>query len=124
MSDIIKSLGLKVYEATVNHSVGYELCAVVKVNELRAAFDKLPVVYCSKPDKENSHLWNHYETKGYDTHKARLLGVEKIVKEPLRMEFKTHLEAALYPGAEMSKIINAFAGKRVKVVVTEIQEGE
>lgn len=115
MSDIIKSLGLYIENEGLPG-------AYVSAHDLREALYKLPVVTgISYVDGEVA--WNNKPHEN-DTHKARLLGVEKIVKEPLRMEFKTHLEAALFPGAETSKIINAFAGKRVKLVVTEIQEGE
>ena len=38
-------------------------------------------VYCSKPDKQNSHLWSHFESKGYDTHQAILLNVQEIKRE-------------------------------------------
>ncbi len=112
--DIVKELGLKPSYAGLFCGNAEVVC----VQDLRSALDKLPVVYCSKPDEVNSHLWAHREASGYDTHKARLLGVETIVREPLRREYetimntKTHLDWA------------EFVGKRVKVVVTEIQEGE
>lgn len=82
--DIIKELGLNVLhvDASKPYEIRYE--DVVLVSDLRAAIDKLPVVY-SAPDK-NAKLWGNECEKG-DTHKARLIGVEKLVKEPRVVEF-------------------------------------
>lgn len=48
--------------------------------KLNALIEPWPYVYCSKPDKNNSHLWSHNKTEGYDTHKARLAFIEEIVE--------------------------------------------
>ena len=54
--------------------------------KLNALIESAPVVYCSKPDKENSHLWNHHKCDGYGTHKAHLMFIEEIKKEPCKHE--------------------------------------
>lgn len=54
--------------------------------KLNALIESAPLVYCSKPDKENSHLWSHHQTKGYDTHTARLILIEEIKKECVKHE--------------------------------------
>lgn len=116
MSDIIKSLGLYIENDGLPG-------AYVSAHDLREALDKLPVVY-SNEQKDN---WCNAGPMGCDSFKARLLGVEKIVKEPLRVEFELDCSEDV-PRRAIDNLSDenylTLTGKKWKVVVTEIQEGE
>lgn len=127
--DIIKELGLTVHKSSyelLSHSNIYNQDMVL-VKDLRAALDKLPVVYGVKgPLNVGSEQWSEMENRNA-THKARLLCVEKIVKELLKVEFELDLTEADLGVANdnlSDEQFKSLTGKKWKVVATEIQEGE
>ena len=114
--DLIKELGLTILESQ-SFVPGSR---VVALSQLEHALEKLPVMYGQKNIGGGMTYADNHQSPS-DTHKARLLGVEKIVKEPLSEEF-----VQIIPESNLANLMirKNFAGKRVKVVVTEIQEGE
>lgn len=58
--------------------------AYVSAHDLEKALSEAPEVFCAKPDKINSHMWAHRNEDGYDTHKARLVCIQPIIKEPVK----------------------------------------
>lgn len=110
--DVIKELGLEI--RCVLLPCGAE--DVVTVEDLRAAIEKLPMVYGS-PDAPSDQLAWSVTLLDCDTHKARLIGIEKLVKEPVRVErrFNTGgIEAVIIP--------DEIKGKTFKVVFEEVIE--
>lgn len=119
--DVIKELGISLHRGAI-----YMQChgktidgMFVLAEDLRAAIEKLPVLY-GNPDKLT---WWGSECEKGDTHKARIIGVEKLVKEPLKIE-----KVIAYPKNFTCYAINGeelgskLAGKKFKVVFEEVIE--
>lgn len=119
--DIIKELGLTIMESQ-SFVPGSR---VVALSQLEHALEKLPVMYGQKNIGGGMTYADNHQSPS-DTHKARLLGVEKIVKEPLKVEFKSKVLHAHDGVAMLTNLgsLKEFDGKPVTVVVTEILEGE
>lgn len=82
--DLVKALGVKVIEEVIYEGNGqYTKSSVVFVDDLRAALEKLPVVY-GFSDSEG----NRFNDKKFpsDTHSARLFAIEEIEKKPVKVE--------------------------------------
>ena len=117
MSDIIKSLGLTIIESQ-DFVPGSK---VIAVSELKFKLDKLPVVY---GQKNIGGGMTYSDQQGpCDTHSAKLLGVERIVKGPFKKTYGAYIDkqGQLVMPAEFTHGIRP-KDMRVEVVVTEIQE--
>lgn len=124
--DIIKELGLVVNSAkqiSDAYIAGAPIFTeYVSVPGLRAAIEKLPVVYGSQDTPSDQLAWS-VTLLDCDTHKARLICVEKLVKEPVKLE-----KVIAYPKDFTCYAINGeefgskLAGKKVKVVFEEVIE--
>lgn len=108
MSDLVKALGVKAREAEEFN----DLTMVVSRDELQAALEKLPTVWGSHSD-ETFH-YSGIKHPPTDTHKARLLCIEEIKREPLKVEFE------LSASENLDYKLTEFKGKRVRVTVEEI----
>lgn len=111
--DAIKELGLQI--RTVFLPCGAE--DVVTVKDIRAAIEKLPVVY-GILDQNGVMTIGSTKEAGSDTHKARLIGVEKLVKEPVKLE-----KVIAYPNNFTCYAINGeefgskLAGKKLRLLL-------
>ena len=119
--DLVKALGVKVYEEVIYKGNGeYKKYKVVFVQDLESALGNLPLVYGCWQKSPNS-AW--FETEQSDSRAtARLLAIEMIKREPVKMEFN----AQVLPGInnlnaciKRSELI-PLEGKFVKVTVEEI----
>lgn len=82
---LIEKMGLKVAKVDAGEVHWHE---AVNATDLQAVLEKATVVYGSdemKVSKENYHGWYNEEVKG-DTHKALLICVEPIKKEPAKIK--------------------------------------
>lgn len=113
--DVIKELGLEI--RCVLLPSGAE--DVVTVKDLRAAIDKLPMVYGS--EAFNGHLTWNPKKQTFNTHKARLIGVEKLVKEPVRVEHQFLNEKPDYCYGSI-EVPSQIKGKPFKVTFEEVIE--
>ena len=116
--DVIKELGLDIYH--------FDKQECVLADDLRDLIDKLPVVYGKKsfvgsPDFPDQHQVFEITDQDKATHKARLIGIEKLVKEPIKIQFEstvTNHGAQFYDSNKMTEL----RGKRVRVTVEEVIE--
>ena len=120
--DLVKALGVKVLTVDISDPVipDYDWQDVVLVKDLRAALEKLPVVY-GYQQKNGIILWGDGDISSVDTHSARLLAIEEIKKEPLVEKF-----VQLIPESNLANLMirKNFAGKRVKVTVFRYRDWE
>ncbi len=118
--DLVKALGVTISSAeyiAASLSCGAQInTEYVSVPSLRAALEKLPVVY-GYQQKNGIILWGDGGISSVDTHSARLFAIEEIKKEPLVEKF-----VQLIPESNLANLMirKNFAGKRVKITVEEI----
>ena len=76
--DLVKALGVEVRRVCVVDNSFPR--SVIYLEDLRAALEKLPVVYGSKEVKSSAWCWfDKMSQCGSDTHKARLFAIANIV---------------------------------------------
>lgn len=114
--DVIKELGITLHTGFLDIGAPHTMAGeFIYASELRAAIDKLPVVYGS--EAFNGHLTWNPKKQTFNTHKARLIGVEELVKEPVRVERRFNTE-----GIEAVIIPDEIKGKTFKVIFEEVIE--
>jgi len=116
--DLVKALGVRVFTVDISDPVipDYDWQDVVLVKDLRAALEKMPVVY-GFSDSEG----NRFNDKKFpsDTHTARLFAIEEIKKEPVKVEFETHITRQGVHYYDTAKF-DGKIGRKVKVTIQEI----
>lgn len=91
--DLVKALGVKVVmgRIVVNEGTPHKTSLnseVVFAESLRAALERLPVVYCRKGEIIHTAWKEHWseELNGKPTHKARIFAIEDIPKETVKIK--------------------------------------
>jgi len=118
--DVIKELGITLHTGFLDIGAPHTMAGeFIYASELRAAIEKLTVVYGS--EAFNGHLTWNPKKQTFNTHKARLIGVEELVKEPMRVErqFLNEKPDYCYGSIEVPSQIK---GKPFKVVFEEVIE--
>ena len=112
--DLVKALGVDVYKGRFVLSDGVEF---VFAEDLRAALEKLPVVYGFSDSEGNRFNDENFPS---DTHSARLFAIEEIKKDPLKHEYECKVTESHAPFLTYWNVPDNLKGKRVKVTVEEI----
>lgn len=89
---------------------------VVYAQDLERALEKATVVYeINKPDL----YWSNSK-ESCDTHKALLIGVEELPKEPLKHEIESFYYDDMYSFSVA--VPKSFEGKKFRTIFEEIKE--
>ncbi|MGZ3796490.1 MAG: hypothetical protein ACXVB1_09000 [Pseudobdellovibrionaceae bacterium] len=86
--------------------------------DLETALEKATVVY---GQLEGLRLWSTFK-ENYDTHKALLINVEELPKEPLKHEFIGCTYDDVKLGGVYLPLGDAWKSKKVRVKIEEIRE--
>lgn len=113
----IEALGLKIRQ-------GYEE-RVVNAPDLEKILESAQKVYGTIEYPSDEMGWSNTKMK-HDTHTALLVNVQKIKREPLKIEFESHVSSYIDGADGHSFIIDTrlpreFQSKKVRVTVQEIE---
>lgn len=111
---MIEAMGLKVIDDPSLYTITHWIAA----NRLEKALSEAPEVFGHvKEGKPN--YWGPKENGQFkDTHTARIFCVQPIKRAPMKLT----IEDTCYESPEVTKELNKFSGKRVRITIEEIQE--
>lgn len=120
---LITKLGLRIFQeygGICSNNQSY-VKYLIRAEDLEAALEKATVVYSVKIDDNFNRYWGTSNDRGV-THKALLINVEELPREPLKHEFYScDLESSLFDDV-FKKYKSEFKGKKVRVKIEEIRE--